>query len=71
MTSDVPGTGPSAADRHDRHDRLWELAAHLRSLVDLSGVRPLTVVVELGAEGSAVSPLPKVARRDAARSDFV
>lgn len=42
MTSDVPGTDPSAAE----HDPLREQATRLRSLVDLSGARPLTVVVD-------------------------
>jgi phosphomannomutase len=37
--------GPS---RMERRDVLADYAAHLRSLVDLSGVRPLTVIVDAG-----------------------
>jgi phosphomannomutase len=43
----------------ERHDMLAEYAAHLRTLVDLSKIRPLTVVVDAG-NGMAGHTVPAV-----------
>src|SRR3712207_4656801 len=40
--------GPAAAEKVERRDMLADYAAHLRTLVDLSAIRPLTVVVDAG-----------------------
>ncbi len=43
------GDQPAAAEsRVDHRDMLLDYAAHLRTLVDLSGIRPLRVVVDAG-----------------------
>ncbi len=42
------GWSPSASGTEETRDLLAEYAAHLRTLVDLSGIRPLSVVVDAG-----------------------
>ena len=42
------GEVPSGGDRVERRELLADYAAHLRTLVDLSGIRPLKVVVDAG-----------------------
>ncbi|WP_432482176.1 phosphomannomutase/phosphoglucomutase [Kineococcus esterisolvens] len=51
--------GPARRGRVSERDVLAEYAAHLRSLVDLSGARPLTVVVDAG-NGMAGHTVPAV-----------
>ncbi|WP_432486815.1 phosphomannomutase/phosphoglucomutase [Kineococcus sp. SYSU DK018] len=51
--------GPARRGRVSEQDVLAEYAAHLRSLVDLSGARPLTVVVDAG-NGMAGHTVPAV-----------
>ena len=52
-------TGTAGAGTVRRRDLLVDYAAHLRTLVDLSGVRPLTVVVDAG-NGMAGHTVPAV-----------
>jgi phosphomannomutase len=54
----VPESG-RVRGRVERRDLLGEYAAHLRGLVDLSGIRPLTVVVDAG-NGMAGHTVPAV-----------
>ena len=54
-----PGLGTSAAGTITETDTLAGYAAYLHSLVDLSGIRPLTVVVDAG-NGMAGHTVPEV-----------
>ena len=56
--SGVPA-GPGAPGTCRPHDLLSGYAAHLKTLVDLSGIRPLTVAVDAG-NGMAGHTVPKV-----------
>jgi phosphomannomutase len=53
------GPAPDARGTTTRRDLLTEYAAFLRSLVDLTGIRPLTVVVDAG-NGMAGHTVPAV-----------
>jgi phosphomannomutase len=53
------GAGTGSMGTSTRRDLLAEYAAHLRSLVDLTGIRPLTVVVDAG-NGMAGHTVPAV-----------
>src|SRR5262245_48385222 len=58
----LDGATPAPATREgttERRDMLVEYAQHLRGLVDLSGIRPLTVVVDAG-NGMAGHTVPAV-----------
>ncbi len=57
----LSGTAPfgAGAGRVEHRDLLTEYARHLRGLVDLSGIRPLTVVVDAG-NGMAGYTVPAV-----------
>jgi phosphomannomutase len=55
---------PNARGRVDHRDTLPSYAAHLHSLVDLTQIRPLTVVVDAG-NGMAGHTVPTVLRLDA------
>jgi phosphomannomutase len=57
----LDGTSPAGtgAGRVERRDLLTEYARHLRTLVDLSGIRPLSVVVDAG-NGMAGYTVPAV-----------
>ncbi|MEV0715795.1 phosphomannomutase/phosphoglucomutase [Asanoa sp. NPDC050611] len=44
----APWPAPAADARPEQRDMLTEYARHLRTLVDLSGIRPLKVVVDAG-----------------------
>jgi phosphomannomutase len=56
---DAGETETTGSAEVERHDMLAEYAAHLRSLVDLSKIRPLTVVVDAG-NGMAGHTVPAV-----------
>src|SRR3712207_5570273 len=45
---DAGQQGEAAPEKVERRDLLADYAAHLRTLVDLSAIRPLTVVVDAG-----------------------
>ena len=55
----VTGAAPDGGARTEERQLLADYAAHLRSLVDLSGIRPLTVVVDAG-NGMAGYTVPAV-----------
>jgi phosphomannomutase len=59
LDSGLPQAGPSPAGAVEQVDLLTPYAEHLRSLVDLSGIRPLTVVVDAG-NGMAGYTVPAV-----------
>jgi phosphomannomutase len=54
-----PRPDDAGPDATDRRDLLGDYAAHLRSLVDLAGIRPLKVVVDAG-NGMAGYTVPAV-----------
>jgi phosphomannomutase len=56
---DAGETETTGSAEVERHDMLAEYAAHLRTLVDLSKIRPLTVVVDAG-NGMAGHTVPAV-----------